>query len=335
MDNIDSDRSHWRSSQNFAVRLMQHLVTPTFVLDPEHRVTIWNRACERLTGIAASEVLGTNLHWRAFYEEPRLCLADILMLDRADQLYQLYASHIRPRQDSMGFRAENWCVMPRLGTRLYLAIDAGPIYDDDGKLIAVVETLRDMTEQKLAEMALQDLATKDGLTGVANRRSLDEALRLEWLRAQRNAAPLAFLLADVDHFKAYNDTYGHPKGDECLRAIAGMINSKIFRPADLVARYGGEEFAVIMPGTDLEGAISVAERVREAVIALDMPHRGSGTAGHVTVSVGVAALVPSPATTPELLVAAADAALYRAKHGGRNRVAWPPELDAPADRLTT
>jgi diguanylate cyclase (GGDEF)-like protein len=184
----------------------------------------------------------------------------------------------------------------------------------------VVETLRDMTEQKLAEMALQDLATKDGLTGVANRRSLDDTLRLEWLRAQREATPLSFMLADVDHFKCFNDTYGHQKGDECLRAVAGMVSSKIFRPADLVARYGGEEFAIVMPGTDLEGAISVAERVREAVEALEIRHHTSETAAHVTMSIGVASTIPSQTGKPETLIAAADAALYRSKREGRNRV---------------
>jgi len=325
LDTTSSDRTFWKSSQNFAVRLMQHLVTPTFVLDPDRRVIIWNRACERLTGVPASEVLGSADHWRGFYDQPRLCLADILMLERTDELYQLYAAHALPSPENQGLRAENWCVMPRLGNRLYLAIDAGPIYDDDGTLIAVVETLRDMTEQKLAEIALQDLATKDGLTGIANRRFLDESLRQEWLRAQRNAQPLSFLLADVDHFKRFNDTYGHQRGDECLRAVAGMVSAKVFRPADLVGRYGGEEFAIVMPGTDLDGAISVAERVREAVEAMDIQHRASDTASHITLSIGVASVVPTSAVKPDVLVAAADAALYRAKHGGRNRVAQPPE----------
>lgn len=322
--NALSGPAGWRSGQNFAVRLMQHLVVPTFVLDAEHRVIIWNRACERLTGIPASEVLGTREHWRAFYDQPRQCLADIVMLDHADELFQLYAAHTLPSENGQGFRAENWCVMPRQGSRLYLAIDAGPIYDDDGKLVAVVETLRDMTEQKLAEMALHNLASKDGLTGLANRRTLDESLRAEWLRGQRQQTPLAFLLADVDHFKLYNDTYGHQRGDECLRAVAGMIGAKVFRPADLVARYGGEEFGIVMPATDLAGALAVAERMREAVESLELEHSASTTADHVTLSIGVAAVTPSPTSTPEFLIAAADAALYKAKHHGRNRVSAPP-----------
>jgi diguanylate cyclase (GGDEF)-like protein len=304
---------------SLAVRLMQHLVVPTFVLDAERRVTIWNHACERLTGIAASDMVGSRDHWRGFYSEPRPCLADIVALDRIDELNSLYAAHTSPGEFGHGLRAENWCVMPVKGERRYLAVDAGPIYDDQGKLVAIVETLRDMTEQKLAEMALQNLATKDGLTGLANRRSLDEKLLLEWKCGLRAGTSLAFILADVDHFKHYNDHYGHQKGDDCLRAVAGAIGGAVFRPADLTARYGGEEFAIVMPNTDLIGGYSVAERVLQAVRALAIPHAASDTATRVTLSLGVAAAVPHTESSLELLVAAADAALYRAKHSGRNR----------------
>lgn len=311
---LGSDIGH-----SMAVRLMQHLVVPTFVLDAERRVTIWNHACERLTGIPATEMIGTRNHWQAFYDKPRYCLADILTLDHTDKLAELYSAHTEPGEFGLGLRAENWCVMPKLGQRRYLAVDTGPIFDDQGKLIAVVETLRDMTDQKLAELALQNLATKDGLTGVANRRSLDEKLQTEWLRCQRAASPLAFMLADVDYFKRYNDTYGHQKGDDCLRAVAGAIGSGLFRPADLAGRYGGEEFAVIIPSTDLAGAHAVAERICDAVRELAIPHSGSDVSPNVTLSIGVAATIPHPATTLAELVAAADSALYRAKHAGRNQ----------------
>jgi PAS domain-containing protein len=137
----------------YAVRLMQHLVVPTFVIDPQRRVVIWNRACERLTGVAASEVLGTSLHWRAFYEKRRYCLADLVALGRQDKIGEHYPEHAVPEDNRLGSSAENWCVMPKLGNHLYLAIDAGPIHDEAGNLIAVVETLRDMTDQKRAEMA--------------------------------------------------------------------------------------------------------------------------------------------------------------------------------------
>jgi diguanylate cyclase (GGDEF)-like protein/PAS domain S-box-containing protein len=308
-----SDNGH-----SMAVRLMQHLVVPTFVLDAERRVTIWNHACERLTGIPAAEMLGTGDHWRGFYDESRHCLADLIALDQYDKLAELYAAHTSPGEFGFGLRAENWCVMPVKGERRYLAVDAGPIYDDQGKLIAVVQTLRDMTDQKLAEMALQNLATRDSLTGLANRRSLDDKLELEWKCGQRTGASLAFILGDVDHFKCYNDHYGHPKGDECLRAVAGAIGAAVFRPADMTARYGGEEFAIVMPNTDLAGAQAVAERVCRIVRDLAIPHVDSATAPHVTISLGVSALVPTPGNSLDTLIATADAALYRAKDSGRN-----------------
>ncbi len=305
---------------SFAVRLMQHLVVPTFVLDAERRVIIWNKACERLTGVTATELLGTTEHWRAFYDSPRYCLADLLALGQTDQIGALYVSHSQPGESAFGLRAENWCVMPQVKKRLYLAIDAGPIYDEDGVLMAVVETLRDNTEQKLAQMALHSLAVRDSLTGLANRRSFDERLGADWLHAQREQTPLSLLVVDVDHFKLYNDTYGHQKGDACLKAVAAALGEQVFRPADLAARYGGEEFVVIMPTTDLDGAIHVAERIREAVMDLALPHSASRTADRVTLSIGAASVVPSSDQSAEDLVAAADAALYRAKHSGRNRV---------------
>ena len=278
-------------AQAYAERLMQHLVVPTFVLDPERRVVIWNRACERLTGVTASDVLGTSNHWRAFYEEERYCLADLVALRRPDKLSELYPEHTIA-EDSAGYSAENWCVMPKLGSQLYLAIDAGPIHDENGNLIAVVETLRDMTDQKRAETALKTLADSDGLTGLANRRSFDQTLELEWSRAKRAATPLSLLFADVDHFKLFNDLHGHQKGDECLRSVASVIGEKAFRPADLSARYGGEEFAIIMPETDLAGAWKVAERLRRAIEDLQIIH-GAPEVPIVTLSVGIATQMPT------------------------------------------
>lgn len=319
---MESDKNGFGNdiAHSMAVRLVQCLVVPTFVLDAERRVTIWNHACERLTGIPASEILGTSNHWRGFYNEPRHCLADLVALDQYDQLAELYAAHTRPGDFGFGLCAENWCVMPIKGERRYLAVDAGPIFDDHGKLISIVETLRDMTDQKLAEIALEDLAAKDSLTGLANRRSLDKKMHLEWKCAQRTGTPLAFILADVDHFKAYNDHYGHQQGDACLRSVADAIGASIFRPSDMASRYGGEEFAIVMPNTDLAGAHAVAERIRKTVGDRSLPHEKSATASHITLSLGVAAMIPSARTSTEMLIAAADTALYRAKNEGRNRV---------------
>ncbi|RXG93327.1 sensor domain-containing diguanylate cyclase [Bradyrhizobium zhanjiangense] len=308
-------------ADSYAVRLMQHLVVPTFVIDPKRRVVIWNRACERLTGVTASEVIGTNKHWQAFYETKRPCLADLVALDRPEQLPEYYSEYAARGHNGLGFSAENWCVMPKLGSQLYLAIDAGPIHDEAGQLIAVVETLRDLTDQKRAEMALKELATKDGLTGLSNRRAFDQMLMSEWARAQRTQKPLALLFVDVDHFKLFNDRHGHQSGDECLRAVAAAVSRHAMRPLDLAGRYGGEEFALILPDMDCDTACAVAEEIRCAVLALQIAHGAIGASEHVTLSVGVASHIPSGADGgPDRLLGAADEALYVAKRLGRNRV---------------
>jgi diguanylate cyclase (GGDEF)-like protein len=280
---------------------------------------LWNRACERLTGVPAREIIGTREHWRSFFEERRPTLADLLIEDRAAE-----AGRIAPRlglADEQHMSAESWCDMPRVGRRRYLAADASPIYDDRGRLAAVVETLRDMTDEKLAQIALEQLATRDGLTGLANRRCFDETLHAEWTRALRQRQPLSLLMVDVDNFKAYNDANGHLGGDECLKRIATAVASEM-RANDLVARYGGEEFAVILPNQSLKGAASVAERIRTRVEQLQVPNRLT-PGQHVTVSIGAATAIASPDNSASELVAIADAALYRAKHMGRNRISLP------------
>ena len=325
--------NHNVGDMDFSIRLMEHLVVPTFVIGPDCRILIWNRACERLTGVKASEVIGTREHWRGFYDEPRPCLADLLALGRTEEIDKLYADWDHAASDAPtthGRRAENWCVMPQMGTRLYLAIDAGPIYDESGKLVAVVETLRDMTVQKEAQTELERLATRDGLTGVANRRCFDDTLNMEWRRASRESRALSLLMIDVDFFKRYNDTYDHQGGDECLRQVAAAMSGVVKRASDAVARYGGEEFSVLMPATEPEGALLVAERIRAAVEALHLPHSGSDVADHVTISVGVASILATNSGMPARLVAAADAALYRAKHEGRNRAVLAEPLKETA-----
>ena len=315
----------------FALKLMEMLVVPTFVIDTQCKVLIWNKACERLTGVPSYEVLGTSDHWRSFYSEQRPTLADLLIQGRTGELHSLYQQHARRSDPGDNLCAENWCDMPRLGRRRYLAADASPIFDAGGKVVAVVETLRDVTDEKKAQVALERLATRDALTGLANRRCFDDTLLAEWQRALRTLQPLSLLMVDVDNFKQYNDAYGHLGGDECLQRIAAAVASEM-RANDLVARYGGEEFAVILPGQSLKGAAIVAERIRCRVEQLHLPNTGSNQ--HVvTVSIGAATALASPDHDPSQLVAIADSALYRAKHMGRNRislpVAEPGENDQP------
>lgn len=173
---------------------------------------------------------------------------------------------------------------------------------------------------KNANTRLKYLNAVDGLTSIANRRCFDETINTEWDRAQRRKYPVSLVMIDIDFFKQYNDTYGHQAGDDCLKKVASRIRDFAGRPGDLVARYGGEEFAVILVGTDLEGAYAVAARINRAVENLDIPHEASGAGIFVTVSCGVASLVPRRRGMPKDLIDLADQALYCAKKAGRNQV---------------
>ncbi len=171
-----------------------------------------------------------------------------------------------------------------------------------------------------ANARLNELSLTDALTGLANRRCFQEALQTEWRRAMRNGHSLTLVMADIDSFKQFNDTYGHVAGDECLVRVAALVQSPLMRSSDLAARYGGEEFVVLLPGTDLDGGVHLAEEIRRAVAGLEIPNEGAAAGAHITMSFGVASVVPR-LEIPELdLVCAADKALYMAKEGGRNRV---------------
>jgi two-component system, chemotaxis family, response regulator WspR len=178
------------------------------------------------------------------------------------------------------------------------------------------------SQQQLVIMniELQRLNNIDGLTGLANRRYLDEYLPNEWKRARREQHPMSMLMIDVDEFKKYNDTCGHLAGDEVLKRVAATIKQSVERPADLAARFGGEEFLVVLPNTSLEGACHVAENMRRRLGSLEIPHPLATTDKHVTISIGVAGSIPQQGNSHLVLIAEADAALYEAKKTGRNRV---------------
>ncbi|WP_114859068.1 diguanylate cyclase [Azospirillum brasilense] len=167
---------------------------------------------------------------------------------------------------------------------------------------------------------LRTLSFNDGLTGIANRRRFDEVLLREWRRCGRAQLPLSLIMLDVDQFKPYNDHYGHQAGDECLRAVAQLLAEQMMRPGDLIARYGGEEFVCLLPETDEEGAVQVAERLRQTVTGQRLPHAASHVADHITISLGVGTARPLLDDTPDRLTQLADGLLYEAKRAGRNRV---------------
>ncbi|MEA3287040.1 MAG: diguanylate cyclase [Candidatus Marinimicrobia bacterium] len=183
------------------------------------------------------------------------------------------------------------------------------------------ELVKERTEElQIANERLKELSRIDGLTGIANRRRMDEELDREWKRMLREKRPLSVVLSDIDHFKLFNDTYGHQQGDDCLVQVANAIQDSVNRPGDLAARYGGEEFCLVLPETGIEGASQIAELVRQNVRNLNIEHKSSKMASVVTLSLGVATLVPDRDSNPNLLLQAADRALYQAKGNGRDRV---------------
>lgn len=183
----------------------------------------------------------------------------------------------------------------------------------------VEELLDEKNSLERANRMLENLSFEDGLTGIANRRRFEEYYLVEWKRASRSAGPISLIMADVDLFKDYNDNYGHQAGDEVLKRIADALKRSLRRSADFVARFGGEEFVVVLPGTGTEGAFSIAESMRLAVMAEKIPHAFSWVDGSITISLGIATFQPTPDADPALIIEQADRALYHAKQEGRNR----------------
>ena len=201
-----------------------------------------------------------------------------------------------------------------------LALGAADFVSKPLNPIVLDRRVQIQVELKRAREQLTQLAATDSLTGLANRRHLDECLEREYARLARTCANLSVVLVDIDHFKRFNDRHGHVRGDECLQAIARAIGRAMFRPADLAARYGGEEFACILPDTSEDGALATAERVREAIATLHIPHSASPTAEYVTASFGVATERCRPGHSELGLLARADEQLYMAKANNRNSI---------------
>lgn len=208
------------------------------------------------------------------------------------------------------------------GEELWFASSMAPISDDSAIWVSrdVSDTARAQAALKKANQELERLANLDGLTEVANRRRFDEYLSRNWQEMQQQQAPLSLILCDVDYFKLYNDKYGHQAGDDCLKKIAKAINNAVSPGESLVARYGGEEFAVVLPATDMVGAKAVAVAIRRQVALLKMVHEDSQVSPYVTLSMGVASIIPNHRFSPKQLLLQADNALYKAKQHGRNRV---------------
>ncbi len=274
------------------------------VLGPERNIQSVNPAFERITGFSQAEVLGKN---------PRL-LAGV----DADRPGFIEAIHAELEQ---GGKWEGTLPAQRRNGEAYpQETTVNLVRNPLGEIQHYAVVFRDATQQKQLEDRLRLLSATDGLTQVPNRRLFDETLQREWNRALRDGTPLALIMVDIDHFKPYNDCYGHVAGDECLKQVAAAMLASLHRGGDFVARYGGEEFAIILPATDVVHAREIAEKVRHAVHRLAIAHRENSAADVVTVSLGCASVIPDHADDGVDLVEAADRALYQAKREGRDRV---------------
>lgn len=289
------------------------------VFDAEERVVLWNHWMEQHSRLQADTIIGlrfaeifpdmvdsrTHIAIKAALQNN---FASLLSQTLNKAPFPLYATSTDAANDA----------------RMQQAVHVMPLEVATLPRHCVVQisdvSMAVARERKLREMAdeLESQTLVDGLTGIANRRRFDLHLSDEFRRAKRNASPISLIMIDVDYFKNYNDNYGHQQGDECLVQIAGALSKTLNRARDLVARYGGEEFSVILPDTNEDGALQVAEAMHAEVESLALPHAWSGVGDHVTISVGISTLTPEQTTSTGTLIHAADRALYQAKRSGRN-----------------
>ena len=210
--------------------------------------------------------------------------------------------------------------------------------EEQKKLLKIQSELLQSKDNELLRLKevnlhLESLSSQDGLTGIPNRRNFDKFIKVNWKNSFREQQPLSLIMIDIDYFKVYNDNYGHLHGDYCLILVAKTLVSNIKRPIDLVARYGGEEFIAILPNTDKEGALFVAERMRKSIEKLAIKHEHSSVADCVTISLGVADIIPKPSDSIADFIHSVDNALYLAKQEGRNRVSYAGNLKIKTNQV--
>ncbi|NOU97975.1 diguanylate cyclase [Paenibacillus sp. LMG 31456] len=259
------------------------------------------------------------------YKPDELIGRNILELVHPDE-YDIFVNWEQKNAVYLNQQLSSYRIRRKDGIYIWFETTARSISDSKRHSKEIVAVSRDITTRKQAELELmvsnemlQKISTIDALTGVANRRGFDECFHKEWRHGLRLSTPLSIILLDIDYFKRYNDTYGHLEGDLCLKRVANSLKKSVKRPNDFIARYGGEEFVIILPATDLQGANIVANQMRAHIESLQIPHIRSEPTLYITISLGVASVIPCVEMNPSELFIRADKALYQAKHEGRNR----------------
>ncbi|MBM7649273.1 diguanylate cyclase (GGDEF)-like protein/PAS domain S-box-containing protein [Bacillus ectoiniformans] len=281
-----------------------------FQLDLTGKFMFMNYYWSDLTGYKVEESLGCSVF-------------DYLAKESQAKAKQTFHQLVSHKKDEC---REEFQIVTESGEVKWIEVTASLRFNSEGEVEGVAGVMYDMTVRKEAEQQLKkaneilsNLSMIDGLTEIPNRRTFDLRLKEEWSRSARTSQPVSLIMLDIDHFKIYNDTYGHQGGDQCLKQIAKEIQSTLKRPGDIAARYGGEEFAVILPNTAEEGACLVAEAIRTNIVKLAIPHIHSKVKPYVTISAGVTTLMPTPYLSVNDLVRLADKALYHSKESGRNQ----------------
>jgi len=317
------------NDNRLASAILETIGAVVCVMNMEGKIVLFNQACQSLTGYTEKEVLN-RYPWELF-----------ILPEEVERVKEVF-KHLM-----LGHFPNNhvnyW--LTRSGEKRLISWSNTALGDESGNLAYVIATGIDITEQRAAEnqvaqqqknlenlvahrtaelheanQKLEMLAYQDALTGLYNRRYFNNALENEIHRARRNRNPLSLLICDVDHFKNYNDHYGHVAGDKCLQQISMVLARHFQRASDLIARYGGEEFCVILPGVQANEAQLLSEQLRQAVFQEKLEHKASPIADRITISIGIVTCIVDEDFSAEVLIREADKALYKAKNDGRNRV---------------
>jgi len=306
-----------QSSEERYRSVIASLVEGVVIYQADGKIIACNQSAEKILGLTADQIMGKtaiDFDWQTIHEDGSFFPVEthpaIVTLKTGEPKFKVI----------MGIHRKDFPIT-------WISINSQPLFNPDQEIpYAAVASFADMTEQYQAQQILKQqaeyqraIALTDGLTQVANRRCFDEKIQMEWQRLLREKGYLSLILLDIDYFKYYNDCYGHQDGDTCLIQVAQTAANQLKRPADLFARYGGEEFVVVLPNTDLDGAIMVAESIQKAIGDLSIPHQESKARDVVTVSMGITSLIPTADLSIENLIKLTDNALYQAKQQGRDR----------------